>query len=629
MKSKALQKHSQFCLPDITSTISAVTGQQKQNYTSTILRIPRHRTATDFSVTRKNPGWLTGVAFHDKNGEQVSISNAAGSSHHSIFFYEFTDIESLWKTEWTVYNENGKPVPYEDSPLQRSIRTGKTVSEILTIHLKNGEERCVFFVSRPLRTTRTWNRFIMSSLIDVTSESLQLSKVEPHSTLSVLSWIVNEHGNLLFANTAFYDYFGLDKKESTGKKLSSLVSGAVSNKLYNKYLTVLSTGKSMQSTERLKLGDGNSFTARTIMFPVNAPEGKIMIAGHSVHLPDSQRSQKEKDKFTLLSQATSDAIWEWDMQSGHIYRSGPLLKMIGYNKKFLKGVGWWLRNIHPDDRSRVLFAIKDTVKKHKPSWQEEYRFRSADGSYKHVKDRGFVVHENGVAVKMIGSLTDITKVKELEQELMKEKLRREIEVAETIVRVQEQERAHIGHELHDNVNQILCSAKLYAQMLKLADQDQQVIKHKAMEYITLAVDEIRKLSKELTVPRLKEGLKDSIQSLINDMHESSPVTFNFSYDEECESTSAEKKVTIYRMIQEQVKNILKHSRATVASISLHKINTDLRLIIWDNGIGFNTHQVARGIGLSNMQDRLSLYSGALEIVSAPEEGCKLLISLPA
>jgi signal transduction histidine kinase len=166
-------------------------------------------------------------------------------------------------------------------------------------------------------------------------------------------------------------------------------------------------------------------------------------------------------------------------------------------------------------------------------------------------------------------------------------------------------------------------------MIRLADTGQQDIKGKAMDYITLAVEEIRKLSRELTAPQLKQGLTDSIRALVTDMNESSAsVKFSFLYEGDCESASAEKKVTLFRIVQEQVKNILKHSKATVAGISLCRIGADFRLVIWDDGIGFNPHQVVQGIGLSNIQDRLSFYNGKVAIESAPGEGCKLIVHLP-
>jgi PAS domain S-box-containing protein len=361
-----------------------------------------------------------------------------------------------------------------------------------------------------------------------------------------------------------------------------------------------------------------------------------MVAGLSMHLPRDNkmatRLREAKEKLLMLSHATSDAIWEWDMQSGHIYRNEPLMKMIGYKDGYFPGLTWWLRHIHPDDRERIRLRVKHAGEKHEPSWQEQYRFKCADGTYKHVQDRGYVIYENGIAVRMIGSLTDMTNIKELENELINEKMKRQTEIAETVMRVQEVERTRFGHELHDNVNQILSSAKLYIELVKTPDAREQEFKKKGMEYIVLAIEEIRKLSRELVVPQVKQkGLADSIRMLMEDMYITSTIKFSFIHDPviEFESMHSAKKLTLYRIIQEQVKNILKHSRATLAGICLRVTEGDLKLMIWDNGIGFTPRKTTTGIGLSNMRERVSFYNGTIDIQSAPGEGSKVIVTMPA
>ncbi|HSQ43837.1 MAG TPA: ATP-binding protein, partial [Ginsengibacter sp.] len=90
-----------------------------------------------------------------------------------------------------------------------------------------------------------------------------------------------------------------------------------------------------------------------------------------------------------------------------------------------------------------------------------------------------------------------------------------------------------------------------------------------------------------------------------------------------------KELMLYRVVQEQLTNITKYSRAKEASITLKKTDNTLFLTIADNGVGFDTTQKSKGIGLTNMKSRIEYYSGNLNIISAPREGCKLEISIPA
>ena len=240
------------------------------------------------------------------------------------------------------------------------------------------------------------------------------------------------------------------------------------------------------------------------------------------------------------------------------------------------------------------------------------------------------MYDEGVPVKMIGSLQDMTTLKDLENRLTEERMRRQKEISETVIQVQERERNRIGHELHDNVNQILTTVMLFVNMLNAEKESEKHVKSKIHEYVCLSIEEIRKLSRELVEPKMKEaGLIESIRLLIEDIHISNALRINFSFDSEVELTTNAKKVTLFRIVQEQLKNILKHSKASEARIGLLREKNSLCLSISDNGVGFDANQTYRGIGLSNIHERTRFYNGNVEIQSTAGEGCKLYISIPA
>ncbi|HUR65690.1 MAG TPA: PAS domain-containing protein, partial [Chitinophagaceae bacterium] len=294
-----------------------------------------------------------------------------------------------------------------------------------------------------------------------------------------------------------------------------------------------------------------------------------------------------------------------------------------------KGLSWWLRRIHPEDRDRVSDAVKLSTDNNKQSWEEEYRFKCADGTYKHMRDKGFIVYENELPVKMIGSLQDVTDVKNLENALLEEKLMRQKEISETAIRVQEKERTRIGHELHDNVNQLLSTSKLFVDMLTPSSKEEMTVKDKSIEYIVLAIEEIRKLSRELVTPQFKDKkLVDSIQQLIDDLRLSTDILIKFTYDLDIDLLSTGKKVTFFRIVQEQIKNVLKYSKAEKVDIHLLCKNSQAILTIHDNGIGFDIRQPVKGIGLSNIQERARFYNGEVKIESAKGRGCTLQVILP-
>jgi two-component system sensor histidine kinase UhpB len=104
---------------------------------------------------------------------------------------------------------------------------------------------------------------------------------------------------------------------------------------------------------------------------------------------------------------------------------------------------------------------------------------------------------------------------------------------------------------------------------------------------------------------------------------------SFKLDQSLEDQMGDKfKLNTFRIFQEQLNNILKHSGASKAGFTFSNTRTELKFCITDNGIGFDTKQKAKGIGMSNILDRAKLYKGSAEFISEPCKGCKLALRFP-
>lgn len=589
-------------------------------------------------------GLSAGILFQDRKGELIAANQKAAEIFNTTLerLYQLNDIENLWKTIWKITTENNEPVTFDKTPFIKALQSGKAQAETLIVRLSNGEDRWILFNSQPLFDSNKSVPFsVVSNIIDVTQEKKLSNDVKERKALfdvfmnktPNMAWVVDEDANLIFGNRAFHQYFGLNVEKSMNKNIYDLVPATVADALYEKHVQVLQTGIPVETVEKLRWADGTNLVFHVNIFPIEGITNKKMAGGHAVNLADKYAIEKQlrdaNNRLLNLSRVSSDMIWEWDMQTGIITRNEPLLDMIGYPIEETKGLTWWLRRIHPEDRNRVSDKVKEIAEKGQMSWEDEYRFKCADGSYKHIHDRGFVVYENELPVKMIGSLEDVTTLKELKDQLTEEKLLHQKEISETIIHVQEKERTRIGHELHDNVNQILSTAKLFVDMLATTNSDEKDIKKKASDYIVAAVEEIRKLSRELVVPHLKEKrLADSIQNLIDDIHISTEIKIKFTHDLDNDLLSQGKKITFFRIVQEQFKNILKYSQAKKVDIHLQCKDKDCELIIKDDGIGFDPKQTPRGIGLSNIYERTRFYNGTFDIQTSPGQGCTLNVTIP-
>jgi len=214
---------------------------------------------------------------------------------------------------------------------------------------------------------------------------------------------------------------------------------------------------------------------------------------------------------------------------------------------------------------------------------------------------------------------------ELQKQLNNERIHYKNQLAMEVFNAQEQERKNIGEELHDNINQMLGVVKLYIEHAQMNPGARDEMLKKSAQFIREVIDEIRRLSKSLVSPTLSDlGLKESISELVEaiDSIKKIDITFN-SKDFSEEGLNATQKLMIYRIVQEQLNNILKHSRAEHVEIDLIQQDDAFRVLIVDDGVGFNPDQTTSGLGLKNMRHRLELFNGELRIHTAPQEGCML------
>ena len=128
---------------------------------------------------------------------------------------------------------------------------------------------------------------------------------------------------------------------------------------------------------------------------------------------------KSNERYDIVSKATSDTIWDWDLSSGGFIWNKGIYGVFGYKKDQVgDNFQWWFDKIHPEDSLKMSVKVYNNIEQKTEKWQEYYRFQCANGTYKYVYDRGFLVmDENKNPIRIIGAMQDITKLKEEEQRL--------------------------------------------------------------------------------------------------------------------------------------------------------------------------------------------------------------------
>lgn len=238
-----------------------------------------------------------------------------------------------------------------------------------------------------------------------------------------------------------------------------------------------------------------------------------------------------------------------------------------------------------------------------------------------------IIDAEGKTISYVAIKDNITEKVLLEKQLKEEQNDFQKKMTDAIIAAQEKERTEIGRELHDNINQLLASAKMF---LKFSRSDEESY-HQTEQILQSAIDEIRKLSHLLVLPSvINSKLTETIDTIVYELKGNSEVmvhkeVINFDdYD-----VSHNLKMNIYRIIQIQLNNIYKHAQAKNIWISIVHIaqSKTINVSIKDDGIGFDTRNRTSGIGLLNIRTRASLFDGKVDIISSPGNGCEVKVSL--
>lgn len=329
------------------------------------------------------------------------------------------------------------------------------------------------------------------------------------------------------------------------------------------------------------------------------------------------------DKYRSLFEQAFDGLHITDFKGNFTDVNSSFSNMLGYSKEELLRMNV-SSLIDPEQlKERPIAFDRLSAGEHVFS---ERRMLHKKG---HVVEVEASVRKLGEKNRILAIARDVTARKELERRLLNQKVEQQRKITRAVLKAQEIQRNKIGQELHDNVNQILASAKLYLNFIgKDTGVPETDLVQKTKDLIDFAVEEIRLLSREHVLPQKELDLRSLIQSLANCLNEGSSMKANFTYHQEAQPIPEDLKLNTYRIIQEQINNILKHASATQLDISVTIRKGRIQVTVLDNGKGFHPDKARRGLGISNMINRVESFNGEMQIESSPGAGCQLKFELP-
>ena len=338
-----------------------------------------------------------------------------------------------------------------------------------------------------------------------------------------------------------------------------------------------------------------------------------------------EAARESEKRFALVADTAPMLVW----------MSGPDKLCTYFNKGWLDFTGrtvneelgdGWIAGVHPEDRDPCMSGYIEAFDR-RQDFKLEYRLRRHDGQYRWIMDCGVPrFSPDGSFLGYIGSCIDISDLKLSQQEME--------ELSGRLIHAQEEERKRVARELHDNFGQkvIVLSMEL-AQHLSKPENPPQV--EACLRSLGGQLKEIAR-AMNVTAHQLHSshlevlGLVSAVQGLCHEFSRQYGIEAVFQHTHVPSRIPGEIALCLFRVVQEGLQNIAKHSGARSCQVELAAFDEGIQLSISDSGVGFDTSRLKLkpGLGFVSMRERLRLVGGQITVDSRPSQGTRLEIRVP-
>jgi PAS domain S-box-containing protein len=429
-----------------------------------------------------------------------------------------------------------------------------------------------------------------------------------------------------------YDILLLDYRLPHHDALELLKELRLIRKLDIPVVLVTGQGSEEVALQAIKLGASN-YVVKNPGYLYQLP-GALESANFRVELMRrEQRLRASQERYELATAAAGVGVWDSGLATGQIYVDPRLKSILGYrNDEIRDHLDDWKNLVHPDDAALVMECARAHLAGKTPSCEVEHRMLHRDGTVRWFLSRGAVVKDdNGNITRMVGTSVDITERKRVEQDLQ--------QLTARLLNLQDEERRRIARELHDQTAQNLFAVTTNVAKLQEHNVTQESEVKRILDDCQIlceqALKEVRTLSYLLHPPLLDEaGLTSALQWYIKGFAKRSGILVDVMF-EEIGRLPSEAEIALFRIVQESLTNIRRHSGSSTASITLERKEHEVTLQIKDHGRGMLWQKLSApaeqvtelGVGIHGMRQRMRQLGGRLEVAST-EEGTTITASLP-
>lgn len=374
-----------------------------------------------------------------------------------------------------------------------------------------------------------------------------------------------------------------------------------------------------------------AFAGPTIMFIVTAFAIDLNYdvrrsARLAAKLAKSEAAMHDDAESLRLSAAAADiGLWKRSLSTDMIVATDKWYEILGIEPGTKVTFQDYLLRIHPEDQGRVEKAEEEAVNGGN-EYSTEYRIIQQKGDVRWMNSAGEVEYLDGKPIFLRGVLVDITKRKLAEQAAH--------ELSRKLMDAQEKERARLARELHDDLSQSLAILSIQLQSLVSKPQDPaEITKHvdTLTQQIQQLSSDVHRISHELHPSKLTQlGLEAALRGFCRETQAAHGVKIGFEASNVPHSVPSDISLCLYRIGQEALQNVVKHSGASLTNVALRADDGVISLLVSDNGSGFDAESVRSkdSLGLISMQERIRAVNGTITIESVPDAGTKIEASVP-
>ncbi len=485
---------------------------------------------------------------------------------------------------------------------------------------------------------------VLVSIIDITerryadqalrdSEKRYRDLVE---NISEVYFVCDDQGSVVYASPNLFSATGFRQEEIIGKPFLRLVASEDRPRVLAFYRARTEDGTLDTACEfRGKRKDGRVTWVEQSTRIIRDEQGRVKEYRNVVRdVTERIRARDElasrERRFRALIEESSDVVCLVNGDGVITYVSPSAVKMLGYQPEELIG-----RNafdlVHEADKDLIRNLLDLLLREPSRSVSAEFRRRAKNGTWRWTEGVG----KNLLGDPSVGAI--VVNFRDVEERRAAEELLRELPIR--IINAQETERRRVARDLHDSVNQILSSVKFRMESVeeRIPQKDKvlRAVVAKAKLSLENAIHEVRRISQNLRPSELDDlGVVSAVRSMCDEFQAATKIDVDLKFSRFPKSLSPEVEVTMYRIIQEALSNVAKHSEATRLTIRCAKEHSHLALQIKDNGKGTEHSDLGVGsvegfgMGLLNMKERAAYVGGSVSIHSSLKKGMEISVQLP-